>query len=164
MKSLKNLFILCTIICLCGCNEADDVQAIFTGKMWKLTYITKKDSNKWYKFPDVSDANYEQYVKGSTTFFITFTGSTSDNITQGSMTGAGSVLFTGEWSANGKSRKFSSSLRESKVMDPNDRLGNRIIQGFKNGTSYEGNANNLFIYFKPDDADVTLCMAFAPKR
>ena len=29
-----------------GCNDSDDVAAIFTGKTWKLTYITLKDGNK----------------------------------------------------------------------------------------------------------------------
>ncbi|KAB6304116.1 DUF4847 domain-containing protein, partial [Bacteroides xylanisolvens] len=30
-----------------GCNDSDDLQGIFTGKTWKLTYINLKDKGGW---------------------------------------------------------------------------------------------------------------------
>ena len=47
-----------------GCNDSDDVAAIFTGKTWKLTYITLKDGNKmidlWGGDEKKAQASYEK--------------------------------------------------------------------------------------------------------
>ena len=45
-----------------GCNDSDDVNGIFTGKVWKLTYITKKNEHKPYDFWGDKD-KYEQSIK-----------------------------------------------------------------------------------------------------
>ena len=38
---LKVLGLLLLLPMFSGCNDTDDVAGIFTGKTWKLTYITK---------------------------------------------------------------------------------------------------------------------------
>ena len=44
VKYIALLFCLTLVIpFLSGCNDTDDVQKIFTGKTWKMTYITKKN-------------------------------------------------------------------------------------------------------------------------
>ena len=43
LKYIGILFAIMLIPALSGCNDTDDVQKIFTGKTWKMTYITKKD-------------------------------------------------------------------------------------------------------------------------
>ena len=40
---LKVLGLLLLLPMFSGCNDTDDVAGIFTGKTWKLTYITVKD-------------------------------------------------------------------------------------------------------------------------
>ncbi len=62
VKYIALLFCLTLVIpFLSGCNDTDDVQKIFTGKTWKMTYITKKNEHSWYKFTDVSEAIYKSY-------------------------------------------------------------------------------------------------------
>lgn len=83
VKYIALLFCLTLVIpFLSGCNDTDDVQKIFTGKTWKMTYITKKNEHSWYKFTDVSEAIYKSYdpINGTKAFKIAFTGSTEDNI------------------------------------------------------------------------------------
>lgn len=49
VKYIALLFCLTLVIpFLSGCNDTDDVQKIFTGKTWKMTYITKKNEHSWY--------------------------------------------------------------------------------------------------------------------
>lgn len=50
---LKVLGLLLLLPMFSGCNDTDDVAGIFTGKTWKLTYITKANGHGWYKFADV---------------------------------------------------------------------------------------------------------------
>lgn len=86
VKYIALLFCLTLVIpFLSGCNDTDDVQKIFTGKTWKMTYITKKNEHSWYKFTDVSEAIYKSYdpINGTKAFKIAFTGSTEDNIIRG---------------------------------------------------------------------------------
>lgn len=46
VKYIALLFCLTLVIpFLSGCNDTDDVQKIFTGKTWKMTYITKKNEH-----------------------------------------------------------------------------------------------------------------------
>ena len=46
MKYKYLLLLLLMLPFVCGCNDSDDVSGIFTGKVWKLTYITKKNDHK----------------------------------------------------------------------------------------------------------------------
>lgn len=90
VKYIALLFCLTLVIpFLSGCNDTDDVQKIFTGKTWKMTYITKKNEHSWYKFTDVSEAIYKSYdpINGTKAFKISFTGSTEDNIIRGEFSG-----------------------------------------------------------------------------
>ena len=90
VKYIALLFCLTLVIpFLSGCNDTDDVQKIFTGKTWKMTYITKKNEHSWYKFTDVSEAIYKSYdpINGTKAFKIAFTGSTEDNIIRGEFSG-----------------------------------------------------------------------------
>ena len=76
VKYIALLFCLTLVIpFLSGCNDTDDVQKIFTGKTWKMTYITKKNEHSWYKFTDVSEAIYKSYdpINGTKAFKIAFT-------------------------------------------------------------------------------------------
>lgn len=47
---LKVLGLLLLLPMFSGCNDTDDVAGIFTGKTWKLTYITVKDSHQMFNF------------------------------------------------------------------------------------------------------------------
>ena len=51
---LKVLGLLLLLPMFSGCNDTDDVAGIFTGKTWKLTYITVKDSIKCLIFGETT--------------------------------------------------------------------------------------------------------------
>ncbi len=166
MKQLI-LMLLMLLPIVSGCNDTDDVQSIFTGRSWKLTYITPKNKQAWYKFTDVTDELYKQYdpVTGSKSFVISFDGTASDGVISGNMSGTGSTTLGGTWSANGKTNAFSANVTKSAA---GDALGRKIVEGLKNATSYTGDNNNLFIYFEykssvQHDSEI-LCLAFAPAK
>ena len=66
---LKVLGLLLLLPMFSGCNDTDDVAGIFTGKTWKLTYITKANGHGWYKFADVDDSNIMEYADGKKNLF-----------------------------------------------------------------------------------------------
>ena len=167
VKYIALLFCLTLVIpFLSGCNDTDDVQKIFTGKTWKMTYITKKNEHSWYKFTDVSEAIYKSYdpINGTKAFKIAFTGSTEDNIIRGEFSGSGSVTFTGTWQADWNSIEF--SITGIKIQpsygDSKDTLAKHFVEGLENATSYEGDERNLYLYFEYEKE--TLCIAFTPER
>ena len=167
VKYIALLFCLTLVIpFLSGCNDTDDVQKIFTGKTWKMTYITKKNEHSWYKFTDVSEAIYKSYdpINGTKAFKISFTGSTEDNIIRGEFSGSGSVTFTGTWQADGKSNEFRRTGINNQLSygDSKDTLAKHIVEGLENATSYEGDERNLYLYFEYEKE--TLCIAFTPER
>ena len=136
VKYIALLFCLTLVIpFLSGCNDTDDVQKIFTGKTWKMTYITKKNEHSWYKFTDVSEAIYKSYdpINGTKAFKIAFTGSTEDNIIRGEFSGSGSVTFTGTWQADGKSNEFriTGIKNQPSYGDSKDTLAKHIVEGSK---------------------------------
>ena len=66
---LKVLGLLLLLPMFSGCNDTDDVAGIFTGKTWKLTYITKANGHGWYNFPDIADeSNVMEYINGKKIF------------------------------------------------------------------------------------------------
>lgn len=68
---LKVLGLLLLLPMFSGCNDTDDVAGIFTGKTWKLTYITKANGHGWYNFPDIADeSNVMEYINGKKTFML----------------------------------------------------------------------------------------------
>ena len=141
MKYKYLLLLLLMLPFVSGCNDSDDVNGIFTGKVWKLTYITKKNEHKPYDFWGDKD-KYEQSIKN----YI-------------NKEGAYTINFEGEttWSANGESNAFSASVKGSE----NDPLGfsNKFVEGLNRATSYKGNYDNLFIYYK-DEGGRELCLVF----
>ena len=101
---LKVLGLLLLLPMFSGCNDTDDVAGIFTGKTWKLTYITVKDSHQMFNFWG-NDNETGRYV-------ITFNGMEESNIIIGTLSGTViTSTFTGSWSANGKDNQFNASIQ-----------------------------------------------------
>ena len=110
---LKVLGLLLLLPMFSGCNDTDDVAGIFTGKTWKLTYITKANGHGWYNFPDIADeSNVMEYINGKKTFMLVFSGSVEDDIIQGTFTGSGAINTNGTWSANGKNQEFGMKVKK----------------------------------------------------
>ena len=100
----------------------------------------------------------KNYINKEGAYTIKFEGETTDNVISGKFSGTLlSHSYTGTWSANGESNAFSASVKGSE----NDPLGfsNKFVEGLNRATSYKGNYDNLFIYYK-DEGGRELCLVF----
>ena len=126
-----------------GCNDSDDVAAIFTGKTWKLTYITLKDGNKmidlWGGDEKKAQASYEK-LEAAGNFTINFTINTNeDDIINGN--------FNGQVTAG----------------SDGDVLAKEFIAGLQGADSFKGSdERNLFLYYS--SGNQTRCLVFAPSK
>ena len=105
---------LLTIPMLGGCNRDDDVKTIFTGKVWKLSYIFREGDPKayvnfWYDDRE-AEANSIIIQKTDGNYEIEFTGANIDGEFSGSISGkVVDAIFSGTWRANAETRAMSTS-------------------------------------------------------
>lgn len=168
MKYKYLLLLLLVLPFISGCERSDDVAGIFTGKTWKLTYITIANSNNkpqpydfWRNKEKYDNAIKEMNKDGAYT--LTFTGTESDDMMDGAFNGIlGTPLtFNGKWHADGKSNDFSASDVRSggnKAL-----LDSYFIEGMATAKRYEGNYDNLRLYYTYKDkmgTEVKMQMTF----
>jgi len=144
-----------------GCNDSDDLQGIFTGKTWKLTYINLKDKGGWMN--GFSEKSIKILNENQESYAITFTGTEEDNrISNGAVKGRIITAdLTGTWSANGKNNEFHASVTN---VNENDDLAKEFIKGLNNASSYIGDDNGLFLYYNPAGSQQTYVLAFHVQR
>ena len=144
-----------------GCNDSDDLQGIFTGKTWKLTYINLKDKGRWMN--GFSEKSIKILNENQESYTITFTGTEEDNrISNGAVKGRIITAdLTGTWSANGKNNEFHASVTN---VNENDDLAKEFIKGLNNASSYIGDDNGLFLYYNPAGSQQTYVLAFHVQR
>lgn len=144
-----------------GCNDSDDLQGIFTGKTWKLTYINLKDKGGWMN--SFSEKSIKILNENQESYTITFTGTEEDNrISNGAVKGRIITAdLTGTWSANGKNNEFHASVTN---VNENDDLAKEFIKGLNNASSYIGDDNGLFLYYNPAGSQQTYVLAFHVQR
>lgn len=137
-----------------GCNNSDDVESIFTGKTWKLTYITLKDKHEMFNFWGSDSGARTKSIEALRTggnFSITFNGAVTGDMIRGSLKGrAIKSEFNGDWSANGKTNQFGASIGST---SEDDILAKRFMEGLKAANSYNGDERNLYIYYTPEGAN-----------
>ena len=144
-----------------GCNDSDDLQGIFTGKTWKLTYINLKDKGGWMN--GFSEKRIKIWNENQESYTITFTETEEDNrISNGAVKGRIiTAELTGTWSANGKNNEFHASVTN---VNENDDLAKEFIKGLNNASSYIGDDNGLFLYYNPAGSQQTYVLAFHVQR
>lgn len=163
IKYLLLLFLMLPFIS--ACERSDDVMGIFTGKTWKLTYITRSGSNKpaLYDFWD-NAKTYETALKEMNkegAYTLIFSGEETDDAAKGTFTGKLHTLdYKGNWSADGKSNEFHTSnvTGGTKAL-----LDSYFIEGIENATRYSGNYDNLYLYYTHKDKsnkEIELCLVF----
>ena len=162
---LYNLLIAFSmVLMLTGCSNKDDVISIFTGKTWKLTYISEKGKNMMYNFWGNDDTAYQSSMnalKSSSNFIIVFEGIDLNGVTGGSFNAyATSTSVSGQWSADGSSNKL--TISNFSAGTDADVVGKAFVYGLENAQSYSGDENNLFIYYT--EGQRTFFLAFAPKK
>lgn len=125
-----------------GCNDSDDVAAIFTGKTWKLNYITVDGGHEMFGFwenEEQEKASIKELNKNGT-YNIVFDGTVDGDVINGNIKGTviATSTFEGKWNANAKN----------------------FIEGLNAATSYEGDSNNLYLLYKPASGKQTFRMVF----
>ena len=152
-KIYKIICMLALLPLFAGCNDTDDVEAIFTGKTWKLTLIAHDDSGEWVDFWGGDREQRENSLKKlnmGNTFTIRFEGATKGDAIQGQVSGQTvNSQFNGSWSANGKSNKFKASVNGN---NDGDILALNFLKGINNATLYEGDNRNLYLLYKEGSA------------
>lgn len=163
MKKLftyKTWWLLLLIPLFSGCNDSDDLQSIFTGKTWRLSYINFKDQAGM--MGGFNEESMKIFEENKAAYTITFTGTEEEDRITGSI--AGRVITSdikGTWSANGKSNEFHASIGDASEKDA---LARKFIEGLNTASSYTGDEKNLFIYFKTSSGQQTYVLAFHVKR
>lgn len=150
-KRIWQLLFVITILPLLGaCNNEDDVIGIFTNKTWKLSFIALEGSYEQYDFWQGDVKARENSMKALAVegnFILNFKGSDINGKTGGSFNGKGITSSPGgTWSADGKSQEL--TIKVEGNPNENDVLGKAFITALKNAFRYEGDNNNLFIYYK----------------
>lgn len=149
---MRLLSILCLCLLMAGCNDSDDVSAIFTGKTWKLNYITVDGGHEMFNFWGSDEAarkqSYQELNTKTGSYNLTFEGTPEGNRINGTVRGtsiAGSSL-EGTWSADGESNDFRAAVKGN---HGNDQLAKNFLEGLNAATSYEGDTNgNLYLIYK----------------
>lgn len=146
-----------------GCNDSDDVAAIFTGKTWKLNYITVDGDHEMFDFwGNDNAARTKSYgeLKQNGSYNLVFNGITKGYIISGSITGtifASFPLNDGTWRANGKNNEFNASVSGN---DGGDQLAKSFLEGLNQASSYEGDNKNLYLLYNPKNSKRTFRMVF----
>lgn len=149
-----------------GCNNEDDVMEIFTGKVWKLSYIAAEGTRIQFNYWPNDNAEGEAYqysmslLKKKDNFTLTFTGGEMNNSIGGTFSGKGAnATLNGQWKANGKEQSL--TMNTTVAGRETDPLARAFVNGLQNVIRYEGDAMNLFIYFK--DGETIKYMGFKPQ-
>lgn len=163
-KRVWQLLLLTVVLPLfSACNDEDDVISIFTNKAWKLSFIALEGSYEQFDFwqGDVKAREKSMNALGQEgNFILNFEGSDINGKTGGSFNGKGiSSSPSGAWSADGKTQELSISVEGNP--NESDVLGKAFITGLKNAFKYEGDNNNLFIYYK--EGQTTKRMGLKPR-
>ncbi|MCR4765054.1 MAG: DUF4847 domain-containing protein [Bacteroidaceae bacterium] len=152
-----------------GCHKEDDAKTIFTGKVWKLSYIFREGNSKahvnfWLDDREAEARSIEIQRKNGN-YEFEFIGASIDGYFSGTI--AGKVVesnFSGTWRTNTETRLLNiSDLKWT--TEETDILAVQFQKGLSRAYKYSGDANALYIYYKcPDNDEITYVMALYPKN
>lgn len=160
----NTLWLLLLLPLFSGCNDTDDVAAIFTGKTWKLNYITVDGEHEmvdfWGADAKQREESYKELNKEGT-YNVVFEGIPEGEMINGNIRGTliKNNNFEGTWSANGKTNSFRANVTGS---DSGDILAKNFLAGLNcPNSTYEGDSNgNLYIIYKPQGGQRTFRIVF----
>ena len=159
------IFCLLTLSTTSGCDKDDDVKIIFTGKVWKMSYIFREGNPKqyvnfWYDDRE-AEAKSIELQKAAGHYELEFTGAVIDGVFTGAFSGkAINASFTANWKADGKNQTISTSGFRWTGEDT-DVLALQFKKGMENAFKYSGDANALYIYYK--DGELVNVIALLPR-
>ncbi len=123
------IFILATLLLMCGCNKEDDLSEIFSGR-FKIT---------GYRYNGVCENDkLKEMNKNLNLYCITFSGNTFTGILNEGET------FNGSWTAIPVSREFRVGMNGA--VPTSTELGRMVINILNNASGYSGDHNVMRIY------------------
>lgn len=149
-----------------GCSHDDDVKVIFTGKIWKMSYIFREGNPKayvnfWHEDRE-AEARSIELQKTNGNYEVEFIGASIDGAFTGAFSGKGvESSFTGTWRADAKNRAMSTYDMNWNGTET-DVLALQFQKGMNTAFKYSGDSNALYIYYK--DGEVTYVIALLPKN
>ena len=160
------ILILLTLPLMSGCSHDDDVKIIFTGRIWKMSYIFREGDPKayvnfWYDDREAEARSIElQKLNGN--YEVEFNGASIDGAFTGSFSGkVVDSSFTGTWRADAKNKAMSTYDMKWNG-EETDVLAKQFQKGMNTAFKYSGDSNALYIYYK--DGEVTYVIALLPKN
>lgn len=124
-KTTKTIIFVLIFITLSACNNSDDINEIFIGNDWKLTYIEEGGIRRWSSQENAYNLSFAANSFSATT--------------------PGGGKISGRWSANGKTREFRCTNIHAEGISANDTIARKMIQMFSEATSYDGDTHYLQI-------------------
>ena len=162
-RLMGRLLLLCALLPLCGsCTTEDDVVEIFTGKTWKLTRLTNKNSSA--RFLSTLWSDEQTYNKSITlldqegNYTLVFEGLELNGEVIDATFSAKAInsRLSGSWDVDGGSKAL--SLSGKVTGSDSDPLAKAFINGLQKVFKYEGDTNSLTLYYQ--DGQVTRVMGF----
>ena len=142
-KCISLLMVLC-LACLTGCDRSDDIESIFTGKVWHLAgfYQTTDWDNPNMSHPLQSDYNSHSDLSAYNITFFT-DGTALIALPQG-------CQLTALWAADGNERHRTFSFSEWKTVSGDSaRLGGhakQMLDQLKRVSYYQGNSYYIQLF------------------
>lgn len=140
----KSLLMVLCLACLTGCDRSDDLESIFTGKVWHLAgfYQTTDWDNPNMSRPMNSDYNSHSDLSAYNITFFT-DGTAHVTLPQG-------VQLTALWTADGNERRRTFSFSEWKTIqgDPTTLIGpaKQMYDRLHKTAYYQGNAQYIQLF------------------
>lgn len=133
MKKTINgiLYILLVALFFTACNNDDNLQEIFIDRNWTLSFIQEGN---------------EKTVPEMVEYTILFKNGTF------TLTTPGSATITGNWQADGGTRRFTCSNINTKGNINNDNIAKKMRNMLQNAILYSGDANWLQIIVQQGNA------------
>ena len=125
VKTAKSTIFAVILAMVVSCNNSDDINEIFIGHNWQLTYIEEGGIRRW-----PSQENSYSLMFGENSFNAT-------------TPGGGSI--SGRWSANGKTRQFSCTSIRIEGISTTDTIARQMVEMFRNARTYDGDIHYLQI-------------------
>lgn len=161
MSKTRLIFLSLVLFLLQGwcssCSQCDDMEAIFLGKAWQLTYR-----------PDMMDRLFEteeekeetlKLLKKAGNFTITFTGTSKEDVITGNFSAQGvTSQVSGTWTANGRTNELRMTITSAAQAEQNT-LARHMMECIRNVTEYKGDVNNMFLYYQGGSVNF---MGFTP--
>ena len=125
VKTVKRIIFALAIAAIVSCNTKDDINEIFIGHEWRLTYIEAEGIRQWPSQENI--------------YSLTFT----ENYFNAYTPGGGTIR--GRWSADGKTREFRCSNIQTAGINAADKIAMDMIKMFTEATSYGGDSHYIQI-------------------